>query len=392
MELGILFYLACILFSGLIFGKLAKRVKLPNVTGYLVAGLIIGPSVLGLIPGDIVSQMSILSDMALGFIAFSVGSEFKISYFKRVGVTPIVIAIFEAVVAVIFVILGLIIAGYEVPFSLVLGAIAAATAPAATVMVIKQYKAKGPLTETLLSVVALDDAVALIAFGFAVTVAKSIESPASGSPLLSILDPFIEITTAVVIGALLGAIFSFILRWFKSSSNRLILSIAFVFLAIALSTLLNVSSLMMCMSMGAILANVSSTSDTIMKITDSVTPPLFMIFFVISGAELQLSVIPTIGLVGVIYVVLRVAGKMFGAWAGAALMKAPETVRRWLGPTLIPQAGVAIGLSLVAESVVPQYASVIRAVVLCATLIYEIIGPMVTKICLKKAGEISADA
>lgn len=392
MELGILFYLACILFSGLIFGKLAKRVKLPNVTGYLVAGLIIGPSVLGLIPGDIVSQMSILSDMALGFIAFSVGSEFKISYFKRVGVTPIVIAIFEAIVAVIFVILGLIIAGYEVPFSLVLGAIAAATAPAATVMVIKQYKAKGPLTETLLSVVALDDAVALIAFGFAVTVAKSIESPASGSPLLSILDPFIEITTAVVIGALLGAIFSFILRWFKSSSNRLILSIAFVFLAIALSTLLNVSSLMMCMSMGAILANVSSTSDTIMKITDSVTPPLFMIFFVISGAELQLSVIPTIGLVGVIYVVLRVAGKMFGAWAGAALMKAPETVRRWLGPTLVPQAGVAIGLSLVAESVVPQYASVIRAVVLCATLIYEIIGPMVTKICLKKAGEISADA
>ena len=392
MELGILFYLACILFSGLIFGKLAKRVKLPNVTGYLVAGLIIGPSVLGLIPGDIVSQMSILSDMALGFIAFSVGSEFKISYFKRVGVTPIVIAIFEAVVAVIFVILGLIIAGYEVPFSLVLGAIAAATAPAATVMVIKQYKAKGPLTETLLSVVALDDAVALIAFGFAVTVAKSIESPASGSPLLSILDPFIEIATAVVIGALLGAIFSFILRWFKSSSNRLILSIAFVFLAIALSTLLNVSSLMMCMSMGAILANVSSTSDTIMKITDSVTPPLFMIFFVISGAELQLSVIPTIGLVGVIYVVLRVGGKMFGAWAGAALMKAPETVRRWLGPTLVPQAGVAIGLSLVAESVVPQYASVIRAVVLCATLIYEIIGPMVTKICLKKAGEISADA
>mgnify|MGYP006064718581 FL=1 len=392
MELGILFYLACILFSGLIFGKLAKRVKLPNVTGYLVAGLIIGPSVLGLIPGDIVSQMSILSDMALGFIAFSVGSEFKISYFKRVGVTPIVIAIFEAVVAVIFVILGLIIAGYEVPFSLVLGAIAAATAPAATVMVIKQYKAKGPLTETLLSVVALDDAVALIAFGFAVTVAKSIESPASGSPLLSILDPFIEIATAVVIGALLGAIFSFVLRWFKSSSNRLILSIAFVFIAIALSTLLNVSSLMMCMSMGAILANVSSTSDTIMKITDSVTPPLFMIFFVISGAELQLSVIPTIGLVGVIYVVLRVAGKMFGAWAGAALMKAPETVRRWLGPTLVPQAGVAIGLSLVAESVVPQYASVIRAVVLCATLIYEIIGPMVTKICLKKAGEISADA
>ena len=392
MELGILFYLACILFSGLIFGKLAKRVKLPNVTGYLVAGLIIGPSVLGLIPGDIVSQMSILSDMALGFIAFSVGSEFKISYFKRVGVTPIVIAIFEAGVAGIFVILGLIIAGYEVPFSLVLGAIAAATAPAATVMVIKQYKAKGPLTETLLSVVALDDAVALIAFGFAVTVAKSIESPASGSPLLSILDPFIEIATAVVIGALLGAIFSFILRWFKSSSNRLILSIAFVFLAIALSTLLNVSSLMMCMSMGAILANVSSTSDTIMKITDSVTPPLFMIFFVVSGAELQLSVIPTIGLVGVIYVVLRVAGKMFGAWAGAALMKAPDTVRRWLGPTLIPQAGVAIGLSLVAESVVPQYASVIRAVVLCATLIYEIIGPMVTKICLKKAGEISADA
>lgn len=392
MEFDVLFYLACILFSGLLFGKIAKKVKLPNVTGYLVAGLLIGPSVLGLIPEGIVSQMTVLSDMALGFIAFSIGSEFKISYFKRVGFTPIVIAVFEALGAVFLVILGLAFTGHGLPFSIVLGAIAAATAPAATIMVIKQYKAKGPLTETLLSVVALDDAVALIAFGFAVTIAKSLESAQTGSMLMSVLNPFIEILTAVVVGALLGLIFTFILRFFKSGNNRLILSIAFVFAAIAVSKLVNASSLLMCMSMGAILANTCKISDTIMKVTDSVTPPLFMIFFVLSGAELKLSVIPTIGLVGIVYVVLRVAGKMLGAWAGGAIMKAPETVRKYLGPTLIPQAGVAIGLSLVAESVVPQYASVIRAVVLCGTLIYEIIGPMVTKISLKKAGEIKPTA
>ena len=193
MELNTILYLSILIFSGLVFGKLAKLVKLPNVTGYLVAGLLVGPSVLGIIPEAALSGFDIISEVALGFIAFSIGSEFKLSYFKKVGIAPVIIAIFEALLAVAAVVIGLLIAGFDLSFSLVLGSIAAATAPAATIMVVKQYKAKGPLTETLMSVVALDDAVALMAFGFAVTAAKAMNSGGDTDLLMSILSPFIEI-------------------------------------------------------------------------------------------------------------------------------------------------------------------------------------------------------
>lgn len=389
MNLSILFYLAIMLFAGLLFAKLAKYVRLPNVTGYLIAGLIIGPSIFGIIPEDVLPQLNLISDVALGFIAFSIGSEFKASYFKRVGFTPIVIAICEAMFAVIFVFAGLMAIGCELPYALVLGAIAAATAPAATIMVIKQYKAKGPVTETLLSVVALDDAVALVAFGFAVAIAQNYTTNASTSLLQSVIKPINEVLISLIVGAVLGAVFAFLLRFTKTASNRLIMAIAFVFLTISVSKMLNASDLLMCMAMGAIFTNTSKSSGDIMRLVDEITPPILMMFFVLSGAELDLSVVPTIGLVGVVYIVLRVVGKMAGAWAGAVIMKAPANVKKYLGPTLIPQAGVAIGLSLVAESVIPEHASVIRAVVLCATLIYEIIGPALSKITLKKAGEIT---
>ena len=246
------------------------------------------------------------------------------------------------------------------------------------------------MTETLLSVVALDDAVALIGFGFAVTTAKIIGHVTGTSVLMSILDPFIEVGLALLIGAVLGALFVLPLRWFKKDSNRLCLIIAFVFMGSAIAQWLNISALLLCMAMSAVFANLYRSSEGIMKIVDTVTPPLYMMFFVVSGAELDITVIPTIGLVGVVYVVCRVAGKMLGSSLGAVLMKAPGPVKKYLGPTLIPQAGVAIGLSLIAESVVPQYAQVVRAVVLCATFIYEIIGPAVTKVSLQKAGEITA--
>ena len=388
MELGVLFYLAIIVFCGLAFGRLAKLCKLPNVTGYLIAGLILGPSVLGIIPEEAVTNFHLISDMALGFIAFSIGSEFKMSYFKHVGFTPIVIAIFEALLASVAVTLGMLALGNDLAFSLVIGSIAAATAPAATIMVVRQYKAKGPVTETLMSVVALDDAVALIAFGFAVTIAKSINGGVQENILLSILEPVWEIVQSLGIGAVLGALFVVPLRWFKKDSNRLCLIVGFVFIAIAVSNLLDISALLTCMALGGVMVNVCREGDAIMRITDFVTPPLFMMFFAVSGAELELSVIPTIGVVGICYVVMRVVGKMGGAWLGAKIMKAPRAVQKYLGPTLIPQAGVAIGLTLVAQSAVPEYAQVIRAVVLCATFIYEIIGPAVSKFTLQKAGEI----
>lgn len=388
MQMNTLLYLCVLLFGGLLFGKLAKLVKLPNVTGYLVAGLLIGPSVLGIIPADVLSGFDLISEIALGFIAFSIGGEFKISYFKRVGMTPIVIAILEAMVAVVFVICGLLAAGYDLPFSLVLGSIAAATAPAATIMVIKQYKAKGPVTETLMSVVALDDAVALIAFGFAVTAAKTITAQNDGSLILSILKPFGEILGAVALGAVLGFFFMLPLRFFHSSGNRLILTVAMVFLTTGLADLLGLSALLCCMAMGAIFTNFSKLAPDMIKLCDNITPPIFLLFFAVSGAELKLSAIPTIGVVGVIYILLRVVGKFAGAWAGAKLMKAPPKVAKYLGYTLFPQAGVAIGLTLVAQQVVPDYADTIRAVVLCGTLIYELIGPGIAKVALQKAGEI----
>ena len=224
MELGTLFNFAILLFCGLIFAKIIRYFKLPDVTGYLIGGLIIGPSVLGLLSADAVAGLSLVSDVALGFIAFSIGSEFKLSYFKRVGMTPIVIAIFESFVAVLFVTLGLLLSGQTLPFSLVLGAIAAATAPAATIMVIKQYRAKGPVTETLLSVVAIDDATALIAFGIAVAVAQTLTSTADVSLVLSILKPVLEIAEALLGGALLGVLFTVMLRFFKVQSNRMAVS------------------------------------------------------------------------------------------------------------------------------------------------------------------------
>lgn len=388
MRFGLLFYIAVMMFAGLFFGRMVKHLKLPNVTGYLLAGLVLGPYVLKVFPKEFVDSVNVISDMALGFIAFSIGGEFKLSYFKRVGITPVVIAVLEAVSAVLLVVIGLVVIGNSWSFSLVLGAIAAATAPAATIMVVRQYKAKGPVTETLMSVVAIDDAVALILFGFAVAVAKALGAAGGGSFLLSILNPIKEIALAVGIGFLMGLLFTIPLRWFKKDSNRLCIIIGFVFMATSIANLLGVSSLLMCMALGAAFANFYRSSDSVMKIADYVTPPLFMMFFVVSGAELDITVIPSIGLVGIVYVVLRVAGKMLGASLGAKMMKSPEAVRKFLGPTLIPQAGVAIGLSLVAESVVPEYAAVIRAVVLCGTFIYEIIGPAVTKFALTKAGEI----
>lgn len=380
-------YLALMIFFGMFMGRMAKHIHLPNVTGYLVAGLLIGPSVLGLIPENALPNLDIIADTALGFIAFSIGTEFKISYFKRVGVTPIVIAFLEALLAVVFVVVALLIAGCSLPFSLVLGSIAAATAPAATIMVIKQYKAKGPVTEMLLSVVALDDAAALMLFGIAVAIAQSVSNP-DASVASSLLSPIIEIVGAVVCGFILGLIFIIPLRFFKKDGNRLALTIGFVFIGIGIASIFGLSQLLLCMALGASLTNFSSNTNHIVKLTDGLTPPIFILFFVLSGAELQLSVIPSIGVAGIIYVIVRVVGKIAGASLGSVICRADKKITKYLGFSLMPQAGVAIGLSLIATQIVPEFGAEIRAIILCGTLIYELIGPAITKLSLKKAGEI----
>lgn len=380
--------LGLMIFVGMALGRLVKKIKLPNVTGYLLAGLLLGPSILGLLSEEFLSGITVISDAALGFIAFSIGNEFKISYFKRVGATPIIIACLESFFAVAFVTVALMLAGCSTTFSLVLGSIAAATAPAATIMVIKQYKAKGPVTETLLSVVAIDDATALIMYSISIAAATAL-SGGNATVKDLVLKPVIEIGGALVVGAILGFLFLLPMKAFKKDGNRLSLVIAFIFVGLGLSQLCGFSSLLLCMAMGAVVANFSPDVNQIMKLSDRITPPIFMLFFVASGADLKLSVLPAVGLVGVIYIVVRVVGKMFGASLGAIVCKADKNIRKYLGPALVPQAGVAIGLSLAASSVVPEHASEIRTVILCGTLIYELVGPVIAKTCLKKAGEIT---
>ncbi len=376
--------------AGLLCGRLVKLIKLPNVTGYLIAGLILGPYVTKFIPLDVVNDFSVISDMALSFIAFTIGCGFKRSYLKKVGMTPVVIAIFESLFAV-FAVQGVLLAfGTDPQLAVLLGAIAAATAPAATLMVIKQYGAKGPVTDTLVSVVALDDAVALIAFSVCVAIASVIGGGKFEAK--TVYMPLIEIFGALMLGALYGIIFKIPLRFFKKAGNRQIITVGLVFACAGTANLLGWSSLLACMALGMTLCNISRESDSILSVADSVTPALFLLFFATSGAALNITIIPQIGLIGIIYVLARIVGKVGGAWLGAVIMRAPKTVRRFLGPALIPQAGVAIGLTLVAQTAAPAYADQIRAVVLCATLIYELVGPVITKLTLQGAKEITPDA
>ena len=381
-------YLAIAIFAGLFSGKLMKKFKLPNVTGYIIFGLIIGPYVLGILPEDVVSKMTIISDVALGFIAFSIGSEFKLSYLKKIGKSPVIIAFCEGFGATLLVDLALVLAGCDIKFSLVLGAIASATAPAATIMVVKQYKAKGPVTDTLLPVVAIDDAVALIAFGISVAVAKIIGSTGNVDILSVIISPVIEIIGGLLFGAVLGFILSALIKWFTGRGNRLSVAIAMVCLCVGISAICGFSSLLACMAMGAIFINTSKRYNELFQLTDRFTPPLFLLFFVVSGAELNVGILPSVGVIGIVYIIVRVLGKMSGASLGAIIGKASPEVKKYLGPTLIPQAGVAIGLSMAAVTVVPEFGANIRAIILCATIIYELVGPVITKITLIKAGEI----
>ena len=402
MNIDILLYTAIIIATGLLFGKVAKYLRLPNVTGYLVGGLLIGPSILNLIPEESLVSLELVSAVALGFIAFSIGNEMKISYFKRVGATPIIIAIFESLFAVIIT-LGAI-TGYfmirgtlsmeNFRFALVLSAIAAATAPAATMMVVRQYKAKGILTETLLSVVAIDDSVAIVLFGIFVALANALGNTAGDVSLFrQILIPFWEIFLSLGIGAVFGLILVLGVRWFTGRGNRISLVITMIFFTIFLADHFGGSILLACMMLGGVFANMSPKYEEVNGLIYFITPPIFIMFFVLSGAELKLNVLTAVGIIGIIYVLFRVVGKIFGAWFGAKITKADPIVSKYLGYALIPQAGVAIGLSLIATQVLNvEMGSQIRAIILAGTLIYELVGPVITKIALKKAGEISLTA
>ena len=402
--------LSVAMFAGLMMTRVLNRWHLPDVTAYLLAGVLIGPSLLGAlhIPGlgfasmEALDKVKILSNVALGFIAFSIGSEFRLSQLKETGKQALVVGILQAVVTTLVVDLAMLAVHMiapqvlSLPAAITLGAIAAATAPAATLLVVRQYKAKGKLTDLLLPIVALDDAVGLVLFAVSFGVAEALVKGVVDVYTI-IFNPLIEIVASLLLGAAAGWLLTRLETLFHSNTNRLAMSIGFVFLTVALSMMtiplgrveIGFSSLLVCMMLGSVFCNLCPLSEEIMGKADRWTAPLMVLFFVISGAELELGVFAKLSsvLVGLVYIASRCLGKYLGARESSRLMGCDRNVVRYLGITLWPQAGVALGMCVTAGQL-PGDGPLIRNIVLFAVLVYELAGPVMTKWALTRAGDI----
>ena len=396
--------------AGLLMTRVLKPLKLPDVTAYLIAGVLIGPYCLGalgieglgFVSSDAVAALTLISEVALGFIAFSIGNEFRLSDLKKTGRQAAIVGVFQALVAALLVDIALLVVHMIMPDKLTaaqaitLGSIATATAPAATLMVVRQYKAKGALTSLLLPVVALDDAVGLVVFSVSFGIARTLSS--GTMDIISILvNPLVEIAASLLLGAVMGWLLTQLEKLFHSNTNRLTLTIAFVFVTVSLSMLdfhigpvtLGFSSLLVCMMLGTVFCNICPLSEDLMEKSDRWTAPLFALFFVISGAELELSVFADIAIVGIgiVYIIFRSLGKYSGAFTSARFSKCSPEVCKYLGITLLPQAGVALGMTVTARQLGAE-GDLIRNIVLFSVLIYELFGPLCTKWALTKAGDI----
>ena len=386
--MNILLLIGIAMAAGLLVSRGARAVKLPNVTAFLVAGLIIGPCVAGIISKEQAESMGVISEAALGFIAYAIGGEFKLAYLKKIGKAPLTITVFQGLSTAICVDVGLIAFGVDVPLALLLGAIALATAPAATLMVVRQYKANGPVTQMLLPVVAMDDALGLMVFSISASVAQGMLGGEITVQSM-VLTPIIEIVGSIALGGALGWLLAFGARFFASRGNKLALSIALVLAGVGLCDMWNLSSLLVCMMIGAVMVNLSQVHEVLMEQCDRFTPPLFLLFFVLSGADLDLSVLPSVGLIGVGYLLLRCIGKWGGTMLGAVCVKADSNIKKYLGLTLLPQAGVAIGMASLVAARFPTLGTQVNTIVLAGVLVFELIGPIITKIALTRAGEIT---
>ncbi|NLB22625.1 MAG: cation:proton antiporter [Clostridium sp.] len=387
-----IFYLALLILTALFASKLLSYLKLPDVTGYLLAGIIIGPSVLGLIPESSFANLNILNSIALAFIAYNIGCEMDFQSIKELGNNILIITAVQAIMTMGFVFITFMIMGQGLAFSLVVAAIACATAPAATLMVIQQYRAKGQLVDTLIPVVALDDAFTIMVFGIANTVALNLLSNAEASIVTMLFVPLWEIALSLIIGILGAIIAILILQRLKSESDVIIFIIGGVLLLTFVSEYLNISSLLTIMAFGVMVGNFSSKKRTARTALEGISLPVFVAFFALSGAELDLKVLSTAGLLSLAYFLSRAAGKIYGSRVGAQMTKMPEPIVKYLGLTLVPQAGVAIGLSQIASQTLPEpLASTIQAVVLGAVIANEIVGPVLAKYALTKAGEIAPE-
>ena len=412
LIMQILIQLSLSLVGGLLMSRLAKRLNLPAVTAYLITGLLLGPYCLGGLnllelgfntPQE-VSSLDIISQVALGFIAFTIGNEFRLEQLKHMGRQAITVGILQAVITTILVDIALVAVHFinpgliSISSAITLGAIAAATAPAATLMVVRQYKADGPLTKLLLLVVAIDDAVGLVLFSASFGVAVALES-GTISLMTVLVEPLVEITLSLVLGAFAGWLLYRVEKYFHSRSKRLSISIGFVLLTVGLSMAdfhvagvhCGFSLLLVCMMTGTVFCNICDFSEELMNRVDGWTAPLFVLFFVLSGAELNLKILsnPVVLLIGVVYIISRSLGKYVGAYSSCAMTQCSDKIKKHLGITLLPQAGVALGMALTAQQLADG--EVVRSVVLFSVLVYELVGPTLTKRSLIAAGEIQVE-
>ena len=402
--------LSIALLAGLLLSRLAKKVGLPAVTAYLVAGVLIGPYALGQIGigfhegANAPETYSLLCDLALGFIAFAIGNEFRLSQLKKIGKQATVIGIAQAIFTTLVVDIALIALSFALPdgvfplpAAIILGAVATATAPAATLMVVRQYKAKGPVTDILLPVVALDDAVGLVVFAVSFGVAGAIDT-GTVDLISMIVNPLLEVICSLALGALMGVLFTLCEKLFHSRSKRMAVSVTFVMLTVALASLkftigdihIGFSSLLTCMMLGTIFCNICDFSEELMERADRWTAPLLVLFFVISGAELKLSVFSNwlFVLIGVAYIASRSLGKYYGARFSARMTGCDDNIVKYLGITLFPQAGVALGMASQALAFGGEIGTLVQSITLFSVLIYELVGPYLTKVALIKAGDI----
>ena len=380
----VLISVATILFFGTIFGKLIKLFKLPEVTGYLLSGLLIGPYILNLVSLDDIYILEPLTIIALTFISFLVGAELKWKYVKKLGSKPFVIGLITSLCALFLVTIGCILLGYDYKVSLLLGAIATSAAPSSVLMIVKEYQARGELTKTMLSVIAISDILSVVLFGICLALVKE-----NTSIVLSLLEPLKEIIFSLLVGGILGYTIGYLSRYLQKHGDIITLIIIAIFVNILFCDLIGISQLLSAMIMGIIFINSfnSHITDKVLDVIDDISTPLLIIFFVLSTASLDFNTLPSIWLIGLVYIILRIVGKIIGNFIGSKITKESKNITKYLGLTLLSQTGIAIGLATLAANIIDN-GELLIAVVLASSFIYDIICPLLVKYVLKKAQEI----
>lgn len=387
--MDVLLKIGIVLVVGLVGGKVARIFKLPNVSGYLVAGLFLGPSFFKYISAADIDSLAVISEVALAVIAFSIGSEFILKDMLKLGKSVVVITLLE-VIGAIGVVFGLMyyVFGQPFAFSIVIASMSAATAPAATLMVIRQYRAEGPLTRTILPVVALDDALGIMAFGVAMSLARLSVGSADSSLVQMLLRPLLEIVGSLGLGAILGSVLTYAAKKAGDRDELQGISLAAIAVATGLSTVLGLSPLLTNIMMGTIVANMMRHSTRVFSSVNEFVAPVYILFFTLAGASLDLRILMSVGIMGLGYILARAAGKGIGAAVGAKAVKADHVITKYLGLALLPQGGISIGLSVLVRQFLPEYATPITTIIMFSVLVYEVSGPIFAKIAIQKAGEI----